>query len=164
MAPWFRYPHCGRPNPSVESLSRHRGFTILTVTDQTPFMESLPRRRGFTILTVADQTPPWKNFYGVAVSLSSLRLPNALCGITSTASWFHYPHCDRPNSVDSVPQRNGRTILTAAAKHSPLESLSRCRGSTTQDFPPRNGVCSIRSGCDFPSLPLFSSQSSRVNR
>ena len=142
-APWFRCPLCGRPNASVESL---------------------PWRRGFTILTAADQTPPWNCFHGVAVSLSLLRPTKPLRGITSTAPWFHYPHCDRPNSVDSLPRRHRLTNLTAAAKQSPLESLSRRRGSTTQDFPPRNAVCSISGGRDFPSLPLFSSQSSRVNR
>ena len=139
----FHYPHCNRPNR---------------------FVESLPRRRGFAILTAADQTPPWNLFHSIAVSLSSLRLTKPLHGITSTVSGFHYPHFDRPNSVDSLPWRHRLTNLAAAAKHSPLESLSRRRGSTTQDFPPRNGVCSIGSGRDFPSLPLFSSQSSRINR
>ena len=139
----FHYPHCKRPNP---------------------FVKSLPRHRGFAILTVADQTPPWNRFHGVAVSLSSLRPTKPLQGITSTASGFHYPHCDRPNSVDSLPRFHRLTNLAAAAKHSPLESLSRRRGSTTQDFPPRNRVCSNCSGRDFPSLALFSSQSSHVNR
>ena len=141
--PWFRYPHCGRPNPSVESL---------------------PRLRGFTILTATDQTPSWNHFHGAMVSLTSLWPTKPLYGITSTALWFHYPHCDQPNSVDSLPWRHRLTNLTAAAKHSPLELLSRRRRSTTQDFPPRNGVCSISSGRDFPSLPLFSSHSSRINR
>ena len=139
----FHYPHCNRPNPLVESL---------------------PQRRSFTILTAADQTAPWNRFHGVTVSLSSLRPTKPLHGITSTASGFHYPHCHRPNSVVSLPRRQRLTNLPAAAKHSPLELLARSSGSTTQDFPSRNGVYSISSGHDFPSLPLFSSQSSRVNR
>ena len=92
-APWFHYPHCNRPNP---------------------FVESLPRRRGFAILTAAEQTPPWNRFHGVAVSLSSLRPTKPLRGITSTAPWFRYPHCGRPNpSTESLPRRRGFTILTA---------------------------------------------------
>ena len=113
--PWYRYPHCGRPNRSVESLSRRHGFTILTATDQTPL---------------------WNHFQGAMVSLSTLQPTKLLQGITSTASWFYYPHCDRPNSVDSLPRRHRLMNLTAAAKLSPLESLSRRHGSTAQDVPP----------------------------
>ena len=92
-APWFRFPHCGRPDPSVESL---------------------PRRRGFTILTGTDQTPSWNQFHGAVVSLSSLRPTKLLRGIASTASRFRYPHCGRPNpSTESLPRRRGFTILTA---------------------------------------------------
>ena len=43
-----------------------------------------------------NQIPPWNYFHGVAVSLSSLRPTKPLRGITSTVSWFHYLHCNRP--------------------------------------------------------------------
>ena len=92
-APWFRYPHCGRPDPFVESLPRRRDFTILTATNQTPF---------------------WNHFHDAVVWLSSLWPTKPIRGITSPASRFRYPHCGRPNpSMESLPQCRGFTILTA---------------------------------------------------
>ena len=96
--------------------------SLFSLRPRNLLLDSLPRRRGFTIFP-ATAKPPLE--------------------ITSTAPWFHYPHCDR--------------------KTPPLESLPQRRGFITQDFPPRNRVCSISSGRDFPSLP-FSTQSSRADR
>ena len=109
--------------------------SLLSLRPRNLSLQSLPWRRGFAILTAADQNPPWNRFHGIAVSLSSLRLTKPpswnhfhgvvvslsslrptkpLRGNTSTASQFHYPHCDRPIPfVESLPRRRGFTILTA---------------------------------------------------
>ena len=104
-------------------------------------LESLPRHRGFTILTAADQTPLWNRFHGVAVSLSSLRPTKPLRGINSTAPWFRYPHCGRPNPfTESLPRRRGFTILTATDQtpwihfHGTTDSLISLRPPNTPSW------------------------------
>ena len=70
----FHYPHCDRPNPSSESLSRRRDFTILTATDQTPWIHFHGATDSLISLRPPN-TPPWNYFHGAVDPLPRIFLP-----------------------------------------------------------------------------------------